>query len=327
MQVRVAVASRLAVVGLALAGTAAHAQQVLPRAPPPFRGEIGLSARDSRPDFPQPVQAPKGAPNVVLVLLDDVGFGATSTFGGPAATPTLDRLAQAGLRYNQFHTTALCSPTRAALLTGRNHHSAHTGVVMEIGTGYPGYDTVMQRDTATIAEVLRQSGWSTAWFGKNHNVPDWQTSQAGPFDLWPSRLGVDHFYGCIAGDTKQWRPAATEGTKPIEPYLGNPDYNLDYDIADKAIAWIRIQKAVAPDRPFLLYYAPGATHAPHHPRPEWIAKYQGKFDQGWDRVREETLARQKKQGVVPADTRLTARHSAIPAWESLSADQRRLFAR
>jgi arylsulfatase len=327
MHARLAVASRLAVVGLALAGSSARAQQVLPRAPPPFKGEIGLSARDSRPDFPQPVKAPKGAPNVVIVLLDDVGFGATSTFGGPAATPTLDRLAQAGLRYNQFHTTALCSPTRAALLTGRNHHSAHTGVVMEIGTGYPGYDTVMQRDTATVAEVLRQNGWSTAWFGKNHNVPDWQTSQAGPFDLWPSRLGFDHFYGFIAGDTNQWRPAATEGTKPIEPYLGNPDYNLDYDLADKAISWIRMQKAVAPERPFLLYYAPGATHAPHHPRKEWIAKYKGKFDQGWDRVREETLARQKRQGVVPADTKLTARHSAIPAWDSLNADQRRLQAR
>ena len=256
--------------------------------------------KDSRPDFPQPLQAPRGAPNVLVVLLDDVGFGATSTFGGPAPTPTLDRLAQDGLRYNQFHTTALCSPTRAALLTGRNHHSAHTGVVMEVATGYPGYDTVMQQDTATVAEVLRQSGWSTAWFGKNHNVPDWQTSQAGPFDLWPSGLGFDHFYGFIAGDTNQWRPAVTEGTKPIEPYLGKPDYNFDYDMADKAIAWIRMQKAVAPDRPFFVYYAPGATHAPHHPRKEWIEKYKGKFDQGWDRVREETLARQKKLGVVPA---------------------------
>ena len=273
------------------------------------------------------MKAPKGAPNVVVVLLDDVGFAATSTFGGPVATPTFDRLAQAGLRYNQFHTTALCSPTRAALLTGRNHHSAHTAVVMEIGTGYPGYDTVMQRDTATVAEVLRQSGWSTAWFGKNHNVPDWQTSQAGPFDLWPSRLGFDHFYGFIAGDTNQWRPAATEGTKPIEPYLGNPEYNLDYDLADKAIAWVRMQKAVAPDRPFFLYYAPGATHAPHHPRKEWVAKYRGKFDQGWDRVREETLARQKKLGVVPADTKLTTRHQVIQAWDSLTADQRKVFTR
>src|SRR5512137_1594222 len=327
MQARVAVASRLAVVGLALAGTAAHAQQVLPRPLPAFKGEIGLSVKDSRPDFPQPRQAPRGAPNVVVVLLDDVGFDATSTFGGPAATPTLDRLAQTGLRYNQFHTTALCSPTRAALLTGRNHHSVHTGVVMEIGTGYPGYDTVMQRDTATVAEVLRQNGWSTAWFGKNHNVPDWQTSQAGPFDLWPSGLGFDHFYGFIAGDTNQWRPVATEGTKPIEPYLGNPDYHLDDDLADRAIAWIRMQKAVAPDRPFFVYYAPGATHAPHHPRKQWIEKYKGKFDQGWDRVREETIARQKKLGVVPAETRLTARPDVIQSWASLSADERRLFAR
>jgi len=327
MNARVSVAARFVAVGLALASRPTQAQQVLPVPPPPFKGEIGLSVKDSRPDFPQPLHAPRGAPNVLVVLLDDVGFGATSTFGGPAATPTLDRLAQAGLRYNQFHTTALCSPTRAALLTGRNHHSVHTGVVMEIGTGYPGYDTVMQQDTATVAEVLRQNGWSTAWFGKNHNVPDWQSSQAGPFDLWPSRLGFDHFYGFIAGDTNQWRPAVTEGTKPIEPYLGKPDYNLDYDLADKAVAWIRMQRAVAPDRPFFVYYAPGATHAPHHPRKEWIEKYKGKFDQGWDRVREETLARQKKLGVVPAETKLTPRPGVLQAWESLGADQRRLFTR
>jgi arylsulfatase A-like enzyme len=327
MNARIVVAVRLAAVGMALGGAPSQAQQVLPRAPPPFKGEIGLSAKDSRPDFPQPVQAPRGAPNVLVVLLDDVGFGATSTFGGPANTPTLDRLAQGGLRYNQFHTTALCSPTRAALLTGRNHHSAHTGVVMEVATGYPGYDSMMQRDTATIAEVLRQSGWNTAWFGKNHNVPDWQTSQAGPFDLWPSGLGFEHFYGFIGGDTSQWRPAVIEGTNPIEPYLGKPDYNFDYDIADKAIAWIRMQKAVAPDRPFFVYYAPGATHAPHHPRKEWIEKYRGKFDQGWDQVREEILARQKKLGVVPASTKLTPRPTVIQAWESLDANQRKLGAR
>jgi arylsulfatase len=327
MNARVAVAARLATFGLALFGVPTHAQQVLPKAPPPFRGEIGLSVKDSQPDFPQPVQAPKGAPNILIVLLDDVGFGATSTFGGPASTPTLDRLAQNGLRYNQFHTTALCSPTRAALITGRNHHSAHTGVVMEVATGFPGYDSLMQKDTATVAEILRQYGWSTAWFGKNHNVPDWQTSQAGPFDLWPSGLGFEHFYGFIGGDTNQWRPAVVEGTKPVEPYLGKPDYNFDYDIADRAVAWIRMQKAVAPDRPFLVYYAPGATHAPHHPRKEWIEKYRGKFDQGWDRVREETLARQKKLGVVPATTKLTPRPGAIQAWGSLGADQRKLYAR
>ena len=255
------------------------------------------------------------------MLLDDVGFGASSTFGGPVQTPTLDRLAQNGLRYTQFHTTALCSPTRAALLTGRNHHSVHTGVIMEQATGFPGYDSVMRPDTATVAEVLRQQGWNTAWFGKNHNVPDWQSSQAGPFDLWPTRLGFDRFYGFVGAETSQWRPAVFDGTQPVEPYLGNPEYNFDYDIADQAIRWIRNQKAVAPDRPFFLYYAPGATHSPHHPRKEWIAKYQGRFDQGWDRVREETLARQKQLGIVPADTQLTPRHDGIPAWDSLDAEQ------
>ena len=313
---------------VALAGWSApiSAQEVLPTPPSPFKGTIGLSAKDSKSDFPQPVQAPSGAPNVVLILLDDVGFGASSTFGGPINTPTLDRLAQHGLRYTQFHTTALSSPTRAALLTGRNHHSAHTGVIMEMATGFPGYDSLMGKDTATVAEILKQKGWNTAWFGKNHNVPDWQSSQAGPFDLWPMALGFEHFYGFVGAETSQWRPAAFEGTKPIEPYLGNPDYNFDYDLADQAIHWVRNQKAVAPDRPFFLYYAPGATHSPHHPKKEWIAKYKGQFDQGWDRVREETLARQKKLGLVPANTQLTKRHQEIQAWDSLNAEQKQLFA-
>jgi arylsulfatase A-like enzyme len=304
----------------------APAQEVLPPPPAPFKGQIGLSAKDSTADFPQPVQAPRAAPNIVLVILDDVGFGASSAFGGPISTPTLERLAGNGLRYTQFHTTALSSPTRAALLTGRNHHSAHTGVIMEMGTGFPGYDSVMGKDTATVAEVLKQKGWNTAWFGKNHNVPDWQTSQAGPFDLWPNGLGFEHFYGFVGAETSQWRPAVFEGTKPIEPYLGNPDYNFDYDMADQAIKWVHNQKAVAPDRPFFLYYAPGATHSPHHPKKEWIAKYKGHFDQGWDRVREETLARQKTLGLVPVDTRLTARTLGIPAWDSLNAEQKQLYA-
>ena len=313
------------VLGAALASPAA-AQEVLPAPSAPFKGQIGLSAKDSQPDFPQPVQAPRAAPNIVVVLLDDVGFSASSPFGGPINTPTLDRLANNGLRYTQFHTTALCSPTRAALLTGRNHHSAHTGGVMEIGTGFPGYDTLMGKDTATVAEILKQKGWNTAWFGKNHNVPDWQTSQAGPFDLWPTGLGFERFYGFVGGETNQWRPAVFDGTRPIEPYLGKPDYNFDYDIADQAIEWVRNQKAVAPDRPFFLYYAPGATHSPHHPKKEWIAKYKGRFDQGWDKVREETLARQKQLGVVPVNTQLTTRHKEIPAWGSLNAEQKQLFA-
>jgi arylsulfatase A-like enzyme len=309
-----------------LSGGSTSAQEVLPAPPAPFKGQIGLSAKDSIPDFPKPVEAPKGAPNIVLILLDDVGFGASSTFGGPISTPTLDRLAKNGLRYTQFHTTALSSPTRAALLTGRNHHSVHTGVIMEMATGYPGYDSLMGKDTATVAEILKQKGWNTSWFGKDHNVPDWQSSQAGPFDLWPTGLGFEYFYGFVGAETNQWRPAVFEGTKPIEPYLGNPDYNFDYDMADKAIEWVRNQKAVAPDKPFFLYYAPGATHSPHHPKKEWIAKYKGKFNQGWDKVREETLARQKKLGLVPANTLLTARTAGIPAWDSLNAEQKQLYA-
>jgi arylsulfatase len=308
-------------------GPAKDTSSVLPKPPEPFKGTINLRAKDSKPDFPQPVQASKGAPNILLVLLDDVGFGAASTFGGPCQTPTLTRLAEKGLKYNHFHTTALCSPTRAALITGRNHHSVHTACIMEAGTGFPGYDTVMGKDTATVAEVLKQAGYGTAWFGKNHNVPDWESSQAGPFDRWPTSLGFDHFYGFIGGDTSQWRPAATEGTKPIEPYMGNPDYNFDYDMADQATKWIRMQKTVAPNKPFFCYYAPGATHAPHHPKKEWVEKYKGKFDQGWDRVREETFARQKKLGIIPADAKLTPRVPGVQAWNACSADEKKVFAR
>ncbi|HWR69272.1 MAG TPA: arylsulfatase, partial [Desulfomonilia bacterium] len=306
--------------------SSAAAQEVLPAPPAPFKGQIGLSVKDSKSDFPQPVKAPKGAPNIVIILLDDVGYGASSTFGGPCDTPTLDKLAKNGLRYTQFHTTSISSPTRASLLTGRNHHTVHTGNIMELATGYPGYDSVMGKDTATVAEVLKQKGWNTAWFGKNHNVPDWQNNQAGPFDLWPTGLGFEKFYGFIGAETDQWRPAVFDGTKPVEPYLGNPDYNFDYDLADQAIEWVRAQKAVAPDKPFFLYYAPGATHSPHHPKKEWIAKYKGKFDQGWDKVREETLARQKKLGIVPANTKLTERSRGLPAWDSCNAEQKQLYA-
>ena len=328
---RVRSAKALGAVGSVLAaGTlfsgGVSAQEALPTPPAPFKGQIGLSAKDSKTDFPQPVHAPRGAPNVVLILLDDVGYGASSTFGGPINTPTLERLAQNGLRYTRFYTTSISSPTRAALLTGRNHHSVHTGNIMELATGFPGYDSLMGKDTATVAEILRQKGWNTSWFGKDHNVPDWQNSQAGPFDLWPTGLGFEKFYGFIGAETSQWRPAVFDGTKPIEPYLGNPDYNFDYDMADQAIEWVRNQKAVAPDKPFFLYYAPGATHSPHQPRKEWIAKYKGQFDQGWDKVREETLARQKKLGLVPADTKLTERSRGIPAWDSLNAEQKQLYA-
>jgi arylsulfatase len=300
---------------------------LLPRPEPPFRGRIERNAVESRPDFPKEVQAPKGAPNVLLIMTDDVGFGAASTFGGPIPTPTMDKLAKRGLKYNRFHTTALCSPTRAALITGRNHHSCSTGVIMEQGTGFPGYNTLMSRSCGTIAEILRALGYSTAWFGKNHNVPDWHSSAAGPFTYWPTGLGFDYFYGFLGGDTNPWFPAAFENTTPVEPYLGKKDYHFDRDMADHAIRWIREHHALAPEQPFFAYYAPGACHAPHHAPKEWIARFKGKFDRGWDKVREETLARQIKLGVVPAGTKLVPMHKDIPPWAKLSADQKKVYAR
>jgi len=308
---------------------AGFAQEVLPRPDQPFKGKIGRTVKESKPDFPKEVQAPKGAPNILLIMTDDVGFGASSPFGGPIATPTLDRLAQNGLRFNQFHTTALCSPTRSALITGRNHHTNATGVIMEMGTGYPGYNSLMPKSSGTIAEVLKQNGYNTSWFGKNHNVPDWHTSQAGPFDLWPTGLGFEYFYGFIGGDTDQWHSAIFEGTKPVEAeeQRGPNPKHFDVLMADKAIAWIRLQHSMAPDKPFFAYYTTGTAHAPHHAPKEWIAKFKGQFDQGWDKVREETFARQKKLGIIPANTKLTARPKEIPAWDSLSADQKRLYAR
>jgi arylsulfatase A-like enzyme len=313
------VAAPLLVAGLA-------AQEVLPQPQPPFQGKIGHTVRDSTPDFPKGVEAPKGAPNVLLILTDDVGFGASSTFGGPIATPNFQRLADSGLRYNMFHTTALCSPTRAALITGRNHHTNASGVITEMATGYPGYNSLVPRSSGSVGEVLRENGYNTSWFGKMHNVPDWMSSQAGPFDLWPSGLGFEYFYGFIGGDSDQWHPALYENTMPIEPYLGKPDYILDHDLADQAIRWMEMQHALAPTKPWMLYYATGTAHAPHHAPKEWIAKYKGQFDQGWDKVREETLAQQIKLGVVPANTQLTARPQQIPAWDSLSSDQKRLYA-
>ncbi len=304
----------------------AAAQGVLPHPDQPFKGQIGRTVADSKSDFPKPMEAPKGAPNVLLIMTDDVGWGASSTFGGPIPTPTYDKLAKAGLRYNTFHTTALCSPTRAALITGRNHHTNSTGVITEMATGFPGYNSLMSKSSGTIGETLRQSGYNTSWFGKNHNVPDWQSSQAGPFDLWPTSLGFEHFYGFIGGDTDQWHPAIYEGTKPVES-PNDPDYHFDSDMADHAVDWIHQQHSLAPDKPFLAYYTPGLCHAPHHAPKEWIAKFKGQFDQGWDKVREETLARQIKQGVVPAGTKLTERPTEIPAWDTLSADQKKLYAR
>ena len=308
--------------------TCAFAQEsVLPKPEPPFQGKIGRTVKDSTPDFPKSVEAPKGAPNVLLILTDDVGFGASSTFGGPIQTPNFQRIADNGLRYNMFHTTALCSPTRAALITGRNHHTNASGVITEMATGYPGYNSLISRSSGSVGEGLRENAYNTSWFGKMHNVPDWMSSQAGPFDLWPSGLGFEYFYGFIGGDSDQWHPALYENTTPIEPYLGKPNYILDRDLADKAIGWLQMQHALAPSKPWFLYYATGTAHAPHHAPKEWIAKYKGKFDQGWDKVREETLARQIKMGIVPANTQLTKRPDQLPAWDSLSPDQKRLYAR
>ncbi len=320
----------LAALSLALGAAIAlpaGAQEVLPRPEQPFEGQVGRTTKDSIKEFPKEVEAPKGAPNILLVLTDDVGFGASSPFGGPTPTPAFERLAKAGLRYTQFHTTALCSPTRAALLSGRNHHSASTGVIMELASGYPGYNSLMPKSAGTFAEVLKQNGYNTAWYGKNHNVPDWHTSQAGPFDLWPTGLGFEYFYGFIGGDANQWAPAIFENTKPIEPPHGQKDYHFDRDMADHLIGRIRLLSSVAPQKPWLQYYAPGTAHAPHHAPKEWIAKFKGQFDQGWDKVREETFERQKKMGIVPVDAKLTPRPPEIPAWDSANADQKRLYAR
>jgi arylsulfatase len=299
---------------------------VLPRPDFHFPGNVGRTFQDSDPpQFPQPVPAPKGAPNIVLILIDDAGFGQFSTFGGLVPSPTMDSLAAEGLRFNRFHTTALCSPTRAALLTGRNHHSAASATIQETATGYDGYTGIIPRSAGTVAEVLRQNGYMTAWIGKNHNTPPWEASAAGPFDHWANGLGFDYFYGFNAGDMNHWNPLLFEN-RNLVPASIDPNYHLTVDLADHAIAWVRKVKSISPTRPFFLYVAPGATHAPHHAPADWIAKFKGKFDMGWDKYREETLEREKKLGVVPPDTKLTARPSGLPAWDSLNADQKRLYA-
>lgn len=299
----------------------------LPQALPPFTGHVGETLQESQPAFPPPLSAPQGAPNVLLILTDDVGFAASSAFGGPIPTPNLDKLAAHGLRYNEFHTTAMCSPTRAALLTGRNHHAVSTGTIVDLSTGFPGYWSVIPRSAATVARILRDNGYSTAFFGKHHNIPLWQGTAAGPFDFWPTGLGFEYFYGFLGGDTNQWQPKLYRGTNAVDTPHGDPNYILDKDLADDAIHWLHNQKAAAPNKPFLIYYAPGSAHAPHHAPAEWIAKFKGKFDQGWDKVREETFARQKTMGIIPADARLNPRPKEVPGWDSLPADEKRLDAR
>lgn len=272
------------------------------------------------------VKAPAGAPNILIVLLDDVGFGAASTFGGPIATPALDALAHEGLRYNRFHTTAICSPTRASLLTGRNPHATGIGAVENTVDERPGYSGFHTKDSATIAQILREHGYSTAAFGKWHQTPDWETSQSGPFDRWPTGEGFERFYGFMGGETDQFDPTLYDGTTPIMRPAG-ARYHLTEDMTDKAVSWLRTQHAVTPDKPMLLYFAPGATHAPFQAPREWIDRYKGKFDQGWDKMREEIFARQKRLGVIPADTVLTPRDARIPAWDSLTPDQKKIASR
>lgn len=292
-----------------------------------FAGKIGRTYTESEPVIAEIPPAPEGAPNVLLVLLDDVGFGHAGTFGGPVATPVLDQLAKTGLRYNRFHTTALCSPTRAAMLSGRNHHSMHTGIIMELATGFPGYDGRWPENAACVAEVLRRNHYNTAAFGKWHNTPDHETSPAGPFDRWPTGHGFEYFYGFMGGETNNWNPPLYENTQPMQKPEGDEAWHLTSAMADRAISWISSQKGSAPDKPFFCYFAPGAAHAPHHAPRDYIDKYKGKFDQGWDKVRAETLARQIELGVVPEGTKLTPRPDSMPAWDSCTADEKRLFAR
>ena len=292
--------------------------------PIPDRPRVGATTYDAKdPDTRYPpihdLRPPKGAPNVLLILIDDAGFGSASAFGGPCQTPNAERLAANGLKFNRFHTTALCSPTRQALLTGRNHHSTGMGGITEIATGAPGYNSILPNTMSPLARTLKLNGYSTAQFGKCHEVPVWQTSPAGPFDAWPTGGGgFEHFYGFIGGEAHQWYPTLFEGTSPVEvKKTPEEGYHLMEDMTDKALSWITQQKALLPDKPFFVYFAPGATHAPHHVPTEWADKYKGKFDAGWDKLREETFARQLKLGVIPADCQLTARHKEIPAWNDM----------
>ena len=309
----------------------------LPPPPMPFGGVIKESVKDSTPWWQPRVVPPKGAPNILLIMTDDQGYGISSAFGGVIPTPALDRVARAGLRYTQFHSTALCSPTRAALITGRNHHSVGFGVVGELSTGFPGYDSVIEPDKTTIAEILKENGYATSWFGKEHNTPTYQYSLAGPYDQWPSGMGFEYFYGFMGGETDQWTPYLFKDHTQITPWIGHPGYNLTTDMADEAVKYLHSMNAVAPDKPFFLYYVPGGTHSPHQPTKEWIAKIHAMhlFDNGWEKLRDTIFENQKKLGVIPADTQLTAwpdgqaefGGAKLPRWDSLSPIQKKLYIR
>ncbi len=309
----------------------------VPPAPPNFGGVINMNAKNSKPCWPARIVPPKGAPNVLLIMTDDQGYGISSTFGGVIPTPTLDRIAKAGLRYTQFHSTSLCSPSRAALLTGRNHHSVGFGVIAEQATGFPGYDADIGLNNAAIGEILKENGYATSWFGKNHNTPGYEYSLSGPFDQWPSGMGFEYFYGFMGGESDQWKPWLFQDHTQIFPWVGNPGYNLITDMADEAIKHIRGLNAAAPDQPFFVYYAPGGSHAPHQPTPEWIKKISDMhlFDKGWNALREQIFANQKRLGVIPANTQLTPWPDGQPEfggaklakWETLSAEEKKLFIR
>ncbi|MGL6278879.1 MAG: arylsulfatase, partial [Gaiella sp.] len=304
---------------------------VLPIPDQPYDGPVFEDAKDPSARFEpiEPLRPPEGAPNVLVILLDDVGFAASSAFGGPCATPTAERLAESGLRYSRFHTTALCAPTRQALLTGRNHHAVGMGAITEIATSAPGYTSIRPNTAAPLAEMLRLNGYATAQFGKCHEVPVWQTSPMGPFDAWPTGGGgFEHFYGFLGGETNQYAPAIYDGTTPVEPEkTAEEGYHFTEDMTDRAIAWLRQLNALMPDKPFFLYFAPGATHAPHHVPVEWADRYKGRFDEGWDALRAEIFARQKELGVIPQDAELTPRHDGIPAWDDMPDELKPVLAR
>lgn len=299
----------------------------LPPPDPKFGGEIKQKASESKEWWAPRVVPPKKAPNVVLIMTDDVGFGAPGTFGGVVPTPAMDRIAKSGVRYTNFHSTSLCSPSRAALITGRNHHVAGTGVVGEIATGFPGYNSVIRKENGTVGTILKENGYATSWFGKNHNTPSFQSTQAGPFDQWPGGLGFEYFYGFVGGDASQWQPNLYRNTTAIYPFEGKPGWNLTTAMADEAIQYMKQNKAIAPDKPFLVYYVPGGTHAPHHPTPEWIKKIGDMhlFDGGWNKLRETIFANQKKLGIMPANAQLTPWPKELPQWDSLSVLEKKLF--
>lgn len=299
---------------------------VLPIKEPAYQVITEQDARKATPPPRFEVKAPEKAPNVVIILIDDQGFGSSSAFGGPINEPTADKLASGGLRYNRFHTTALCSPTRVSILTGRNHHLNNAGAIMELATGFQGNTGIRPNSVAPLAEMLRLNGYSTAMFGKYHETPPWEASVSGPFDRWPTRSGFDKFYGFIGGETNQWAPAVYDGVVRVEvPH--DPNYHFTTDMTNQAINWVSAQQTLTPDKPFYIYFATGATHAPHHAPKEYIDKYKGKFDQGWDKLREETFARQKAMGIIPQETKLTERPKEIPSWDSQTPEQQRLFAR